>query len=223
MEKPNLNELELNMRELKPTTVEKLRTHVQLAILLLDKSGSTIEMAKGNVTKAEAIAMATEDFIRRLLASRRSVDFALGIVKFDHSAYVHLPITFIEGESGTRIDADQDFFLGSAGGTNFMAAFELGYEMATEWMRDSLPPELGCSVTFVLLSDGETMTDAQEIADRINFDPRMKIEACILGLPGQATHYNVEQMKAIAGAEERFHEASDAETIRKFFDASLSI
>lgn len=197
----------------------------QLGLLVLDGSGSMSEPAAGNITKAQAVNVAVREMLTRFKASRHVRNFSFAVVSFDEDAAVHTPIT-----AATAIDdyADYDPLNGRGGGTRIAAGLESARTVAAEFLRREhpVPP----TVVIVLMSDGRDgeggladPRDTLRLAEEIKRTPHVTICTTYFARVGSVDPPSQEHLRSIAtNPETGYKTVYDAETLRRFFIASLS-
>ena len=73
--------------------VKTSRQFRQLGVLVQDGSGSMAGGAPGNMSKAQAVNLATRELLTRFKVSRYANNFDFAVVTYDHAAAIHTPPT----------------------------------------------------------------------------------------------------------------------------------
>lgn len=201
-------------------------TFQQLGILVLDGSGSMSEQVEGNISKADAVNIATRDLLTRLIASKNKRDFSIGVITFDTTANVRLPITRVCDDKGGTVDDNADYnpMNGHGGGTNLAGALEEAEKMATQFLSQG-PSGMPLSVVVVVLSDGLSQTDPKTVANRIKQNERITLAATLFARSGDSSaevQHGQTQLLSIVSSPTLYKTTRDSETLRKFFIASVS-
>lgn len=201
--------------------VQAPQTFSQLGILVLDGSGSMGEPSEGKITKAQAVNGGVREMLTRFGASRHKRNFSFAVVAFDEHASVYAPVT-----PAAEIDdnADYDPMRMHGGGTNIGAGLREAQRMAEEFLRTS-PEDIPSSVVIVVMSDGEDgdPSGSLRLAEEIKKNPRITICATYFGQLGAVEPAAQDHLKALATSPTTgFKTIYDAETLRKFFIASVS-
>jgi uncharacterized protein YegL len=201
--------------------VQAPQTFSQLGILVLDGSGSMGEASEGKATKAQAVNDGVREVLTRFSISRHKRNFSFAVVTFDERASVHTPVT-----PATEIDdnADYDPMRMHGGGTNIGAGLREAQRIAEEFLRNS-PEDLPSSVVIVVMSDGEDgdPSGSLRLAEEIKKNPQITICATYFGQVGAVEPAAQDHLKALATSPATgFKTIYDAETLRKFFIASVS-
>lgn len=201
-------------------------TFSQLGVLVLDGSGSMSEAAMGKLTKAQAVNGAVREMLTRFSVSRHKRNFSFAVVTFDEEAAVHTPVT-----PATEINdnADYDPMRNHGGGTSIGAGLAEARRVAEEFLRQA-PDDIPSSVVIVVMSDGRDgegvpsiQAETLRVADDIKGNPAVTI--CTTYFAGVAGPDAVAQdhLRALASYPATgFKTVYDAETLRKFFIASVS-
>jgi uncharacterized protein YegL len=193
----------------------------QLGILVLDGSGSMAEQSVGKISKAQAVNGAVREMLTRFSVSRHRRNFAFAVVAFDEQASVHTPATPAE-----QIDdnADYDPMRGHGGGTSIGAGLHQARGIAEEFLRAS-PEGILSSVVIVVMSDGLDGDPAGTLrmAEEIKGIPSITLCTTYFSEVGAAEPAAQEHLRALATYPATgFKTVYDAETLRKFFIASVS-
>jgi Mg-chelatase subunit ChlD len=193
----------------------------QLGILVLDGSGSMGEAAAGKVTKAQAVNGAVREMLTRFSVSRHRRNFAFAVVAFDEAASVHTPVTAAE-----EIDdnADYDPMQGHGGGTNIGMGLREARRITDDFLGKA-PEDLNASVVIIVMSDGLDGDPAGSLrlAEEIKQNPSVTICTTYFSEVGAVEPKAQEHLRALASYPATgFKTVYDAETLRKFFMASVS-
>ncbi|HYR10419.1 MAG TPA: vWA domain-containing protein [Longimicrobium sp.] len=193
----------------------------QLGILVLDGSGSMAEECVGKISKAQAVNGAVREMLTRFSVSRYRRNFAFAVVTFDEQASVHTPVTPAE-----QIDdnADYDPMRGHGGGTSIGTGLHQARRIAEEFLRTT-PGDTPSSVVIVVMSDGLDGDPAGTLrmAEEIKGNPSITLCTTYFSEVGAAEPAAQEHLRALASYPANgFKTVYDAETLRKFFIASVS-
>lgn len=197
------------------------QTFSQLGILVLDGSGSMEAEAVGKMSKAQSVNYAVREMLTRFRVSRHNRNFAFAVVAFDERASVHTSIT-----PAADIDdnADYDPMRGHGGGTDIGAGLREAQRIADEFLRTA-PGDIPSSVVIVVMSDGlDGDTDGSlRLAEEIKRNPAITICTTYFGEVGAVEPEAQDHLRALAtSAAMHFKTVYDADTLRKFFIASVS-
>ncbi len=197
------------------------QTFSQLGILVLDGSGSMGEEAVGKVTKAQSVNCAVREMLTRFSVSRHKRNFAFAVVAFDDQASVHTPIT-----PAAEIDDNTDYdpMRGHGGGTDISAGLREAQRIADEFLRTA-PDDIPSSVVIVVMSDGLDGEPAGSLrlAEEIKRNPAVTICTTYFSQVGAVEPQAQDHLRALATYPATgFKTVYDAETLRKFFIASVS-
>lgn len=199
----------------------------QLGILVLDGSGSMKETTKGNITKAEAVNDSVRNVLTRFKRSRHVRNFSFAVVTFDDQAKVHTPVT---AAVDLNDDGDFDPLRDHGGATDIGGGLVEAKRIAGDFLRKA-PRDAPSSVVIVVMSDGRDgdggVGDPEQtirIAEEIKSNPAITI--CSTYFAGIDSQGQSEQdnLRSIASDPSRHYKTvSDAESLRTFFIASLSL
>ena len=195
----------------------------QLGVFVMDGSYSMNDHAQGSVVKKDAVNKAISQIISRFKASRKSKNFSFSVVMFGETATQQIGATKVDG-----IDETMDFdpTLHHNHGTLIYKGLEKAEEIVKQFFSGVGPDDLPHSAVVVLLSDGECHDPQQTtaIANRIKSIPKVKICTTFLSKPGNPIPEAESLMKQVAtNANSDFRNTYDSQTIREFFENSLSI
>jgi Mg-chelatase subunit ChlD len=215
------------MAEIKRVNPTQPRTFHQLGIFLLDGSGSMSEKssAKGNVIKALEVDSAMSELFGRMKVSRVDQNFSFAVVKFDHVSTILVEPqrfssdVFMKQNYNTRDGLESDT---RTGGTAIYNALNKAEEMANNFLsqEDTVPQ----SVLIMVMSDGECSDSNQtiKIAERLKTNPLIKIASVYFANVGEVNKGAQEIMKEIASDSTMYTTVYDGETLRNFFEKSIS-
>ncbi len=203
-------------------TIKLARSFDQLGLIVSDGSGSMSESSgEGAISKAQAVNRATQGLIERLKSSRNCRNYSLALINFDDKANVLLPITAV-----TEINANGNYDPQQAlhGGGTFIGA---GLQQAEAIARTFLetPSEVPQSVVVVVLSDGEDGYGGGSSGETTRIASRLKGAGVTLctAFFGSGNQEAERLLQTIASnSETGFSRVYDSESLRKFFEASVS-
>lgn len=203
------------------------QTFHQLGILVLDGSGSMSDMAEGKVTKADAVNIGVRELLTRLIASKNSKDFSIAVVTFDTHARIHTATTRVDDGSGNTIDDNNDYnpLNGHGGGTDIGEGLKVAHSLAEQFLASAPPDSVPHSVVIVVMSDGMSGGDPISIANAIKQNPKVTICTTLFARKGDSdteSQRAQQLLKEIASSPVHYKTVYDAETLRKFFIASVS-
>jgi len=206
--------------------VDAPHTFSQLGVLVLDGSGSMENPAVGKLTKAEAVNNAVREMLTRFSVSRHKRNFSFAVVTFDDEAAVHTPLT-----PATEIDdnADYDPLRNHGGGTSIATGLAEARRIADEFLATA-PADIPSSAVIVVMSDGRDgeggvgdPAHTLRLADEIKANPAVTLCTTYFGIPGEGDTVAQDHLRALASNPATgFKTVYDAETLRKFFIASVS-
>jgi uncharacterized protein YegL len=201
------------------------RQFSQLALAVLDGSGSMAGASGGNITKADAANGAFREMLTRFKAGCAIANFTFGVITFDDAPVVRLPPT-----EGTQVDDNADYnpMNGHGGGTCIYRALESAEMMIQEFLENAPAGGVYHSAVILLMSDGECSDPdrTRAIAARIKqrFGARVTIAASFFGTLGVVDPPGAALLKDVASDPVRLYKTSyDADTLRAFFEASTSM
>lgn len=214
-----------NMRERGRTVdvgvVVAPQTFSQLGILVLDGSGSMAEPSAGKISKAQAVNGAVREMLTRFSVSRHKRNFSFAVVTFDESATVHTRVT-----AAADIDdnADYDPIRDHGGGTNIGAGLRQAQRIAEDFLRTA-PQDIPSSVVIIVMSDGAdgNAPETMRVAEEVKRNPAVTICTTFFAEVGSPNPEAQDHLRAMASYPATgFKTVYDAETLRKFFIASVS-
>jgi hypothetical protein len=199
----------------------------QLGILTLDGSGSMLDPVEpsqpgaAEQTKAEEVNIAVRELLTRFHGSRKAPNFYFALTTF------HDRVTF-EGPWTALVDIDDngnyDPTANGTGGTLIASGLEAAERIADDFLANA-PAGLPASVVILTMSDGECFEPARTIAvaDRLKADSRKTIAAAFFATKGESGGSGPALLKKICSDPTMHYKTVyDAETLRKFFEASLT-
>ncbi|MFL5386152.1 MAG: DnaJ domain-containing protein [Longimicrobiaceae bacterium] len=201
--------------------VPATQTFSQLGVLVLDGSGSMFGEAQGKITKAQAVNVAVREMLTRFRRSRHRRNFSFAVVAFDEQASVHTPATPAEQISD---GADYDPTNQHGGGTDIAGGLREAQRIAEEFLRTA-PEDISSSVVVVVMSDGMdgNPTGTLRLAEEIKRNPAITICTTYFAEVGDVDQGAQDHLRALATHPATgFQTIYDAETLRKFFIASVS-
>lgn len=203
------------------------QTFHQLGILVLDGSGSMSNKADGKITKAASVNIAVRELLTRLISSKNCKNFSISVITFDNNVRPHTPVTRVKDDNGNTIDdnANYDPLIGHGGGTDIARALEEAHSLAEQFITNAPPNSVPHSVVIVVMSDGMSGTDPIPVANKIKQNPNITICSTLFAQKGTAdseTQEAKQLLMDIASTPEQYKTVYEAETLRKFFIASVS-
>jgi Mg-chelatase subunit ChlD len=197
------------------------QTFSQLGVLVLDGSGSMSDPARGKVSKAQAVNGAVREMLTRFSVSRHARNFSFAVVAFDERASVHTGVTPAEAIND---NADYDPMRGHGGGTDIGAGLREAQRVAEEFLRTA-PDDIPGSVVIVLMSDGLDGDPAGSLrlAETLKGNPAVTLCTTYFSGVGAAEQAAQDHLRELASDPATgFKTVYDADTLRKFFIASVS-
>ena len=205
--------------------VKTSRQFRQLGVLVEDGSGSMAGGAPGNMTKAQAVSLATRELLTRFKVSRYANNFDFAVVTYDHAAAVHTHPT-----PAVSIDdnASYDPMAAHGGGTNIAAGLQKARELVEAFLAQAPAEGVPHSAVIVVMSDGEcqnpdgTRQEAQLIKSGPN-GSRVTVCSTLFATVGAPNGQAEALLKEIASDPvQNYKTVYDANTLRGFFIASMS-
>jgi hypothetical protein len=206
----------------RPIRIGSQKFH-QLGIFVMDGSYSMNEEAQGNMAKKDAVDKAIRTVISRFKASRKSRNFSFSVIMFGEYATQNIEVTKVDDIDETK---DFDPTVNHNQGTLIYKGLEKAEENIKQFFSGVGPDDLPHSAVVVVLSDGECHDPNQTIAvaNRIKSIPKVKICTTFLSKIGKSIPEAEDLMKEVATDSTRdFRKTYDSQTIRDFFENSLSI
>lgn len=185
-----------------------------LAILILDGSGSMLDLGKTGKSKSEEVKGAAKGLLSRLKKSEIRNTFWLSVLAFD----VKVEPIIAGYRSVTEISEDEIIAptdVVGGGMTNIHEALIWGHDIAQKFLNDSkIPGEYNSKkVIIFLLSDGmhNSGDDPREIAMKIK---NKQITIVTVAYGNQADRA---MLRDLSSGKEFYLETSDPERLREFF------
>lgn len=205
-------------------TIEVPQVFHQLGILVLDGSGSMAGMGEGRITKAAAVSIAVKDLLSLLITSKNKKNFSISVITFDDNVSTHTPVTRVKDDTGNTVDDNANYnpMIGHGGGTDIARALEESHSLAEQFINNAPPNSVPHSVVIIVLSDGESQTDPVPVADKIKQNPNITVCSTLFAQKGNSDTQAKQVLMDIATTTEHYKTVYDAETLRKFFIASMS-
>jgi hypothetical protein len=190
---------------------------------ILTKDGSvsmTEQIEGGNGTKASEVNIASREFFSRMKASRRAPNFSFANIDF-HDTVAHI----IPMQAIADIDDNDDFDPTShgTGGTFYGAGLEQAKIIGDQYL--AADANIPSSLVVLLLGDGECSQPERsiQIADTLKADPRIIIAAAYFATKGTTNTAGPNLLRQICSDPARYYKTVyDAETLRRFFEASMT-
>ncbi|MBJ7469805.1 MAG: VWA domain-containing protein [Solirubrobacteraceae bacterium] len=171
-------------------------------------------------TKAAAATVAASDVVARLQTSSKAANFSLGFVAFNDRVTVDRPIVPI-----LDIPATDDFDPTAAGtgGTCMYLGLEAARKQIERW-RQARPGTLHVSNVVVLYGDGLCSNPQRTLqaAAALKEIPNVTVAACLFRGP-RDTDSGAQLLQAVASGPRFYKTVHDAEQLREFFLASITL
>lgn len=196
----------------------------QLALLLLDGSGSMADPTPALITKAEATDLATRELITRFKAGRSKSCFSFAVVTFDTTGEVRLHPTDLP-----KIDEFAEDFnpiRNHGGGTDIGSALLEAENVASDFFAQVPTDGVPTDAVILIMSDGghNTGPAVKAIADRIKatYGGRITICAALFATVCSPDPAGETILKSIVTDPVRgYSTVYTPEALRDFFTASL--
>ncbi len=206
--------------------IETPKQFSQLAVSVVDGSGSMTEPAAGNITKAQATNNAIRELFTRFKVSRVARNFTFAVVSFDNQASIRLQPTQV----GPSLDdnADYDPTKGHGGGTCIYRALEEAERLVNDFLANAPEGGVPHSAVILVMSDGLCSDPAatKQVADRIKNGPygaKVTICSTLFATIGNPDPAGEQLLKEIATDPVMGYKTIyDGETLRGFFERSIS-
>ncbi|MFY0602170.1 MAG: VWA domain-containing protein [Cyclobacteriaceae bacterium] len=205
--------------------VETPKQFHQLGILVLDGSGSMQEQAQGGLTKANAVNDAVRELFTRFKVSRVKQNFSFAVVAFDNTATL---VTAPTEAAAIDDNGNYDPLSVKGGGTCIFEGLELSEKMANDFLENETDGGVYHSVVILVMTDGmcfdpsKTTSSAENIKNGSN-GGKITICTTYFGKIGESNAPAKELLKKVATDPVMgFKEVYDAETLRSFFEKSIS-
>lgn len=197
----------------------------QLGIFVLDGSGSMGGQAQGGVTKADAVNIAVRDLLTRFKVSRVKQNFSFSVVTFDTSAQLRTPIT-----EASSIDDNDDYnpMNGHGGGTNIFEGLKIAEQQANYFLNQADADGVPHSVIILVMTDGACFNPGLTVqtSENIKNGPsggKVTICSTFFGQVGNSDEGAKNLLRDLATDRVMgFKEVYDADTLRTFFEKSIS-
>lgn len=194
-----------------------------MGILVLDGSGSMLEMARMQLTKAQEVNSGVLELFNRLNVSRVKSNFSFACVKFDTGANVTLQPT--EFEKLDYFNENFDPTEGKGGGTHIFGALEKAKELADSFLASAPQDGLRHSALILLMSDGMCFEPERtlEIAKEIKENKGIQIACAYFGKVGEEDQEAQVLLKQVCSDPVSYYATVyDGNTLRAFFERSIS-
>lgn len=224
MSESNYRNLERGMELIPAPAVP--RTFLQYGILVLDGSGSMNGQALNNMSKADGVQVAVRDVLERSKASSQRKNFRFAVVSFGSEGRVLMEPTAASdvddnGNFDPRHPDATDTFIGSG--------LRVAHCLAEEFLAET-GREVPASCVIVVLSDGRDREASGQgpaetlgIAEKIKRNPAITLCAAYFAEKGLSDPEAEDVLRRIASNPVTgYKTVYDAETLRAFFQASLS-
>lgn len=196
----------------------------QAGILVKDGSPSMLDHVDSPDfvgTKGSAVAFATSGLLTRFAVSGKAANFSFaGIVFADSVVHKWGPVQAASAD--TSVDYDPTLHKGN--GTSLAAGLVEAKAMTDGFLAEQVDG-LPSSVVVLLLSDGECQTPdkTRAAAAALTVDPRVTLACAYFATKGQPTHGLGLLQQICSQPSQRFCKTVyDAETLRKFWEASMT-
>src|SRR4051812_42754667 len=197
----------------------------QLGILVVDGSGSMMDPAAGNISKAQATNGSIRELFTRIKHGRVANNFTFAVVTFDDSAEVRLhPV------HAPAVDDNDDYdpLKGHGGGTSIYLALEKAEKLANDFLSSAPNGGIPHSVIILVMSDGvcsdppRTRTIADAIKKGTN-GQSIKIASAFFATVGSNDQTGPALLKDIASDPVMYYKTVYyGESLRSFFERSMS-
>lgn len=206
-----------------PGEPEAPRVFHQLGVLVMDGSPSmTKQSARGNISKADAVNVAVREFLTRLGASRNRKNFSVALLAFSDSSRVlagPTPVAEVDD------NANYNPLIPGGSGTHIGTALAEARQVAAGFLAEHKDSGVPCSVVVVLMSDGENTGGLDPLAEATTLKSDPDVTLCTTLFPGASDAPSTDDVKNLlmqmATSPAHYKTVYDAETLRKFFTASV--
>jgi uncharacterized protein YegL len=134
-----------------------------LAILVLDGSGSMAERDVSGKSRADAVEDAVQGFLDDLARGKSSHERWVSVITYDSQSTIHTdPIeleSLIQGQSA-RLPQNLDLLSRHGNATAIGTALRLAMDTAKAWLDNQIRDDIPRYVTICLLSDGAENCDS---------------------------------------------------------------
>ncbi len=205
--------------------IDAPRQFHQLGIFVLDGSGSMSSSGRNNISKADEVNIAVRDLLTRFKVSRIKKNFSFAVVNFDTSANLKTQVTEAE-----KIDDNDNYnpMVGHGNGTLVYKGLEIAKREAETFLQNAPPDGVPHSVIILVMTDGlcHKPTESIQFAENIKtgaFGGEITICTTYFSEVGKP---NIDAKNFLTEmASDRimgFKEVYDADTLRTFFEKSIS-
>ena len=202
------------------------RTFHQLGILVLDGSGSMSATGRQQLTKAQEVEMGIKEMFSRFDASRVKNNFSFACIKFDTSSTVTLQPT--QFKDLDYFNEDFNPLNGKGKGTHIFDALNEAKKIADEFLSNATSDGVNHSVVILLMSDGLCFQPETTIAvaDNIKLNKKIVLASAYFAEIGNndiESNDTKNLLQAVATNPVSYYSTVyDGETLRKFFEKSIS-
>ena len=199
------------------------RVFHQLGILVLDGSGSMLEMGRMQLTKAQEVNSGVLELFNRLSASRVKNNFSFACIKFDTQATVTVQPTAFE--NWEYFNENFDPTVDKGGGTQIFDALEKANDLADSFLKSAPTDGLRTSVLILLMSDGLCFEPAKTkaVADHMKSNPKIEVAGAYFGTVGENEQAAQNLLKEVVSDPVQYYATVyDGDTLRRFFELSIS-
>ncbi|MEM9822935.1 MAG: vWA domain-containing protein [Bacteroidota bacterium] len=205
--------------------IESPQQFHQLGIFVLDGSGSMKSSGRNNISKADEVNIAVRELLTRFKASRIRKNFSFCVVNFDTSASLKTPVT----EADSIDDNDNyDPLVGHGKGTLVYKGLEIAKQEAENFLQNAPQGGVPHSVIILVMTDGlcHKPQESLQFAEGIKTGPftgQVTICTTYFGEIGKSDLAAKDFLMDMATDRIMgFKEVYDAETLRTFFEKSIS-
>jgi len=197
------------------------QTFHQLGIFVLDGSYSMNDPVAGHNSKKDAVNEAVSSLLTKFKESRSVKNFSFSAVFFGEHATEKLSVTPL---SSINENDNYDPTVGHNKATLVHTGLDKAETIANTFLSGVDPDDVEHSVVIMLLSDGECHEPKQtiEVANRIKNNPNINICTTFFEAMGKSIPEAESLMKTLASGTTSFSKTYDSDTLRKFFENSLS-
>ena len=207
----------------------KVKKREQLGIFLLDGSGSMDDIGEMNNSLAENVGRVFKDFVvTRFMTSSISEEFQIAVINFDYEAIVRVPriplSAFEEFADYNPRDISKD-----NPGTNIGAGLQEAKKIIGDFFAQPNPDGYPRTVVIAILSDGmcQRPESTLAIARELDANPDITISCGLFTTKErEAAYINKEAKNFLQDIKSRagiYGVIENNETLRKFFNASMSV
>jgi hypothetical protein len=198
----------------------------QLGILVLDGSGSMSDLGKNGIPKAQEVEMGMADMFSRFSGSSVKQNFSFACIKFDTTPTISLqPMRFNDMD---HYSENFNPLEGKGGGTHIFDALSEAKKLADNFLVNEEEGTLGYSAIILLASDGLCFEPqkALDVANEIKQNSKITLACAYFAEIGNNNSDSSETknlLQSIATNPIRYYTTVyDGDTLRKFFEASIS-